>query len=334
MGAVFFLTKFFKTVLYQSVLVNRREEPKALFREVINMKPLVNGVYAMLVTPMYPNGNVDYDVLRAEVRWAIRQGAVGVVVTPSIGEFACLDDKERHNCFWVCSNEAAKHPGIVTIAMTADTCTKKIREHTQVAIEHGYDAAQLIPPYYWIPDDDEVFDHYSAAADMGLPLVVYHNPMLSKVTMSIPLLKRIANIPGVVAMKEVETDRQRRLEPLFPALKEKIKVFTTYRAFTTGLLLGASGCFANIQSLPFCVKMYGLWQQGERDHAEAIQNLLNEVLPRGGESNRRHIGTNKLAATIVTGINMGSPRAPYGLPQKEVGEKITSMLPQLWDLIK
>lgn len=288
----------------------------------------------MLVTPMR-NGIVNSNALRAEVRWAIEHGAVGVVVTPSIGEFACLDDSERWECFRVCASEVAKFDDtVITIAMTADTCVAKVVEHTRRAIHLGYDAAQLIPPYYWIPDDDEVFDHYSSAAEMGLPLVVYHNPMLSKVTMSIPLLKRIANIPGVVAMKEVETDRQRRLEPLFAGLKEKIKVFTTYRAFTTGLLLGASGCFANIQSLPFCVKMHDLWQKGERDHAEAIQNLLNEVLPRGGESNRRHIGTNKLAATLVTGIDMGSPRAPYGLPQKEVGEKIISMLPQLWDLIK
>lgn len=298
------------------------------------MKPLVNGVYAMLVTPMHPNGDVNFHALAEEVRWAIEQGAVGVVVTPSIGEFACLDERERWNCFRSCEEAVLPHDGIITIAMTADTCTKKILQHTRKAIDLGYDAAQLIPPYYWIPDDEEVFDHYSLAADMGLPLVVYHNPLLSKVTMSIPLLKRIANINGVVAMKEVETDRQRRLEPLFSGLKEKIKVFTTYRAFTTGLLLGASGCFANVQSLPFCVKMYDLWQKGEREHAEAIQNLLNEVLPRGGESNRRHVGTNKLAASLVTGIDMGSPRAPYGLPQKEVGEKITSMLPQLWDLIK
>ncbi len=307
------------------------------------MKPLVDGVYAMLVTPMHANGNINLEALRSEVWWAIQQGAVGIVVTPSIGEFACLDDEERYKCFRVCADEASKwfiagcqqqHQRIITIAMTADTCTKKILRHTNVAMDFGYDAAQLIPPYYWIPDDEEVFNHYASAAARGLPLVVYHNPMLSKVKMSIPLLKRIADIPGVVAMKEVETDRQVRLEPLLPALKEKIKVFTTYRAFTTGLLLGASGCFANIQSLPFCVKMYDLWQGGERDHAEAIQNLLNEVLPRGGESNKRHIGTNKLAASLVTGIDMGSPRAPYGLPSKEVGEKITSMLPQLWDLIK
>jgi 4-hydroxy-tetrahydrodipicolinate synthase len=307
------------------------------------MKTLVNGVYAMLVTPMHPNGMVNLDVLRAEVRWAITRGAVGVVVTPSIGEFACLNDGERWACFEACADEASKYfivgcqqqrERIITIAMTADTCTLKIAEHTRRALYLGYDAAQLIPPYYWIPDDEEVFDHYRLAAKMGLPLVVYHNPMLSKVTMSIPLLKRIAEIPGVVAMKEVETDRQRRLEPLFPALKEKIKVFTTYRAFTTGLLLGASGCFANIQSLPFCVKMYDLWQKGERDHAEAIQNLLNEVLPRGGESNKRHIGTNKLAASLVTGIDMGSPRAPYGMPSNEVRESIASKLPALWDLVK
>lgn len=298
------------------------------------MKPLMKGVYAMLVTPMRADGSVDFTALRAETAWAVRYGAVGVVVTPSIGEFACVEDSERWACFRECAKVLQGYSNVIKIAMTADTCTHKVLEHTARALDYCYDAAQLIPPYYWIPDDDEVFTHYELAAEMGLPLVVYHNPMLSKVEMSIPLLERLAKIPGVVAMKEVKTDRQVRLEPLFSALKGKLDVFVTYRAFTTGMLLGASGGFANIQSLPFVVKMYDLWQKGEREHAEAIQNLLNEVLPRGGEGNKRHIGTNKLAASIVTGIDMGSPRAPYGLPNVEVGKKITSMLPQLWDLIR
>ncbi|MBI2120716.1 MAG: dihydrodipicolinate synthase family protein [Parcubacteria group bacterium] len=297
------------------------------------MKPLVKGVYAMLVTPMFPNEDVNYDALRAEVRFAGEHGAVGVVVTPSIGEFACLFDHERKECFRVCAEEAKRY-GMITIAMTADTCTKKIAEHTRIAIDLGYDAAQLTPPYYWTPDDEEVFDHYLLAAEMGLPVIVYHNPMLSKVTISVPLLERIADIPGVVAMKEVATDRQVRLEPLFAAMKGKLDVFLTYRAFTTGLLLGSSGGFANVQSLPFCVKMYDLWQKGERDYAEEIQNLLNIVLPRGGESNKRHIGTNKFAASLVTGIDMGSPRASYGLPSMKARESIASKLPALWDLIK
>ncbi len=298
------------------------------------MKPLVNGVYAMLVTPMRANGTLNLNALQKEVEWAVAQGAVGVVVTPSIGEFACLTDAERWSCFEWCAKSLKYYPDSIKIAMTADTCTAKVSEHTRHAIFHGYDAAQLIPPYYWIPDKEEVFNHYALAAKMGLPLIVYHNPMLSKVKMSIELLERLAEIPGVVAMKEVETDRQVRLEPLFAAMKGKLEVFLTYRAFTTGMLLGASGGFANIQSLPFVVKMYDLWQKGERDHAEAIQNLLNEVLPRGGESNQRHIGTNKLAATLVTGIDMGPPRAPYGLPDAKVGEKISAKLPELWDLIK
>ncbi len=297
------------------------------------MKPLRDGVYAMLVTPMHHDGAINYEALRAEVRWAVEHGAVGVVVTPSIGEFACLDDDERWKCFSVCADEASQHHDLIAIAMTSDTCTKKVREHTVRAIDYGYDAAQLIPPYYWIPDDDEVFQHYEIAAEWALPVVVYHNPHLSKVEMSVSLLERIAKIPNVVAMKEVKTDRQMRLEPLFATLKERIKLFLTYRAFTTGLLLGSNGGFANIQSLPFCVKMYEFWKNGERDRAEAIQNLLNEVLPRGGESNRRHIGTNKFAATLVTGIDMGRPRDPYKLPVEEVRQKISGNLPELWDLI-
>jgi dihydrodipicolinate synthase/N-acetylneuraminate lyase len=122
------------------------------------------------------------------------------------------------------------------------------------------------------------------------------------------------------------------LEPLAKEVVGQVKLFTTFRAFTTGLTLGGSGGFINVFALPYCAKMWELWQKGERDRCEQIQTLMNEVFPRGGEDNKKHIGTTKMAASVVTGVDMGAPRSPYQLPPTRFEQEIKKALPALVDL--
>lgn len=299
-------------------------------------RELKNGIYAMLVTPFNAHEDIDFGALRAEIDWCARQGADGIVVTPSIGEFACLSEKERIGCFGRCAEYARlEYPNLILVATTAGTHTREVLHYTGRAKEMGYDACQLIPPYYWHPDGAEVIRHYELAAETGLPIIVYHNPALSKVYLSRKMMGRLVEIPGVVAIKEVKTDRHVELEPLFKIVEGRAKVFNTFRAFTTGLMLGSAGGFINVFALPFCVKMWELFQKGDLEsfkRMEEIQNMVNEVFPRGGEDNKRHIGTTKMAASVVTGINMGPPRSPYLLPDPKFEEILRENLPALYDL--
>ncbi|MBI4374352.1 MAG: dihydrodipicolinate synthase family protein [Deltaproteobacteria bacterium] len=294
----------------------------------------LEGIIAMLVTPMTKSEEIDYGALRAEIDWCAAQKTQGIVVTPSIGEFAVMTNEERWKCFEVCREQASKHPGLYTVAMTAATNSREVVRHCKVAKELGYDAMQLIPPYYWLPDEDEVYRHYQLAAETGLPVIIYHNPALSKFYMRREFVAKLATIPGVIAMKEVRTDRHVELEDLFRLLKGKIKLFTTFRAFTTGLLLGSSGGFINVFAVPACVKMWELWQEGERDRVEEIQITLNDLFPRGGEDNKKHIGTTKMVSSVVTGIEMGAPRSPYLLPEKRYRESLEKTLPELNRLLR
>ncbi|MBI4118188.1 MAG: dihydrodipicolinate synthase family protein [Parcubacteria group bacterium] len=302
------------------------------------MNRLPHGIYAMLVTPMDEEGRIDYGALRAEIDWCATHGADGIVVTPSIGEFACLDDIERWACFGVCANHVAKyHPRLRLIATTADTCLWKIRTHTKRARDLGYMAAQVVPPYYWVPDKDEVFQHFSEVAALGLPVVVYHNPKLSKVSISPEFAGRLVRIPGVVGMKEVKTDRQSHLEPLFIEVGGVVPIFTTFRAFSTGLVLGSGGGFVNIFALEAVVAMWRIFDKTGRSvvhrKIEDIQNQTNITFPRGGEDNQRHVGSTKLAASIVTGIDMGKPRAPYMLPKNDFEPQLRKNLAILRETI-
>jgi dihydrodipicolinate synthase/N-acetylneuraminate lyase len=288
----------------------------------------IEGIIAMLVTPFDDQYRLDEGALRAEVNWCVAQGANGIVATPSIGEFAHLTKEERWRCFEVCLDQAQKHPGLITVAMTSGPTTLEALEHTEVAGKMGYDAALLIPPYYWRCGEEEVFRHYEMVAKANyLPLIVYHNPALSKFHMTPRFFGRLSFIPGIVAIKEVSTDLQ-HLEALFDAVAERLTVLQTFRAFFTGLLLGAVGGFINVFAVPACVRIAEGVKKGDLPRAVEIQRRLNRCFPRGGEETVGHLGTTKVTASVVTGIEMGPPRPPYIAPP-EAEEQLRKRLPDL-----
>jgi len=142
---------------------------------------LVHGIHAMLVTPFTADYKINEEALRKEVRWALDNGADGIVATPSIGEFLHLNEAERTRAFEVTLEETRKRPGVPATAMTSGATTLEALHFAKIAAKMGYDAQQVIPPYYWRCGEAEVERHYRMIAEAGdLPLVVYHNPALSK----------------------------------------------------------------------------------------------------------------------------------------------------------
>jgi len=69
---------------------------------------LVHGIHAMLVTPFNADYTLNEEALRKEVRWALDNGADGIVATPSIGEFLHLSEAERLRAFEVTLEETRK----------------------------------------------------------------------------------------------------------------------------------------------------------------------------------------------------------------------------------
>jgi len=194
----------------------------------------------MLVTPFHDDYRLNEAALRKEVDWAIASGANGVVAAPSIGEFLHMSDAERTRVFEIVVEEARKKPGISTVAMTSGATTLETIHYAKIAARLGYDAQQVIPPYYWRCGEAEVERHYRMVAESGdLPVVIYHNPALSKFNISPKFAGKLATIQGVVAFKEVLTDLQ-HLEALYDEVDGRADIYNTFRAMLAGLMLGAA----------------------------------------------------------------------------------------------
>jgi dihydrodipicolinate synthase/N-acetylneuraminate lyase len=293
---------------------------------------LVHGTIAMLVTPFHDDYRLKEEALRAEVRWALANGAEGVVAAPSIGEFLHLNEAERNRVFEIVIEEARKRPGVSAVAMTSGATTLETLHYAKIAGRLGYDAQQVIPPYYWRCGEIEVERHYKMIGEAGdLPIVIYHNPALSKFNISPKFAGRLATIPGVVAFKEVLTDLQ-HLEALYDEVAGRAEIYNTFRALLAGLMLGAAGGFINIFAVPAAAALHRAFKAGDYARAEEIQRRLNRCFPRGGEETLGHLGTTKVTASVATGIEMGPARPPYMAPD-DAAERIKKRLPALKEIL-
>jgi dihydrodipicolinate synthase/N-acetylneuraminate lyase len=293
---------------------------------------LAHGIIAMLVTPFNADYTLNEEALRAEVDWAIKAGAQGIVATPSIGEFLHLSESERLRAWEVTLTETRRYPGVCAVAMTSGATTLETLRYARHAAKMGFDAQQVIPPYYWRCGELEVERHYRMVAEGGgPPVVIYHNPALSKFTISPRFARRLAGIPNIIAMKEVLTDLQ-HLEALYDEVGGRIDIYNTFRALLAGLMLGAAGGFINVFAVPAAAALLKAFERGEIARAEEIQRRLNRCFPRGGEETLGHLGTTKVTATVATGIEMGPARPPYMAPDG-AAELIKSRLPKLMEVL-
>ncbi len=293
---------------------------------------LAHGILAMLVTPFHDDYRLNEDALRREVNWAVAAGADGVVAAPSIGEFLHLDEAERTRVFEIVIEETRKRANISAVAMTSGATTLETLRYAKIAARLGYDAQQVIPPYYWRCGEAEVERHYGMIAEAGdLPVVIYHNPALSKFNISPKFAGKLAAIPGVVAFKEVLTDLQ-HLEALYDEVDGRADIYNTFRAMLAGLMLGAAGGFINIFAVPAAVALLKAFKAGDYKRAEEIQRRLNRCFPRGGEETLGHLGTTKVTASVATGIEMGPARPPYMAPA-DAAERIRKRLPLLNEVL-
>lgn len=296
------------------------------------MRKRFQGVIALLVTPFHEDFSINEEALRAQIDWCFEHGATGVVATPSIGEFIHLSDEERLRCNEITLEQAAKHRNSITAAMGSgpDTCAAK--RFTSLAAKMGFDNAMVIPPFYWRCGYEEVYRHYQMISETcDIPITLYHNPELSKFHMSPEFMGRVTELERVVAVKEVETDLQ-HLEGVVQAIRGKADYLQTFRAYYTGRLLGSVGGFINVSAVPACVAIDRALAKGDSALAQEIQIRLNNCFPRGGEGSLGHLGTTKLTASVVTGIEMGPARPPYMAPPN-ARELIRSRLPVLQEVI-
>ncbi|GLY32669.1 dihydrodipicolinate synthase family protein [Kineosporia sp. NBRC 101731] len=161
--------------------------------------------------PDAPAGlEVDYDKFAEHCDWLISNGCRGVGPNGSLGEYSSLTDAERRKVIQV-AVEAVDGRGLV-VAGVHGPGWHQAQHWTRLAAEDGADGVLSLPPTMYRASDEQVIEHFSKIAEVGLPVMIYNNPIDTKVDLVPSLVAQIAQIPNISAIKEFSGDVRRKFE--------------------------------------------------------------------------------------------------------------------------
>ena len=168
---------------------------------------MFRGSFVALITP-FRDGEVDEPAFRSLVEWHIREGTHGLVPCGTTGESPTLSHAEHKRVVEICIETAAGR--VPVIAGAGSNSTREAIELTEHAREAGADATLHVTPYYNKPTQEGLYRHFRAIADaVDLPMFIYNIPGRSIVNMSDDTMARLAEMPGVVGVKDATADLAR-----------------------------------------------------------------------------------------------------------------------------
>ncbi len=165
------------------------------------------GMLPAVVTP-FRDGEVDLKALSDLVDWLMSEGASGIVACGTTGEGATLSPEEAVRVVRTVRDVVASRGPVV--AGTGSNDTKRTVALTARMREVGADAALVVTPYYNKPTPEGLYRHYrEVARHGGLPVLLYNVPGRTGLDMSVETILRLAEIEGVVGIKDASKNMEK-----------------------------------------------------------------------------------------------------------------------------
>ena len=157
------------------------------------------GSIPALLTP-FAAGRVDEALFREFVAWQVAEGSDGLVPCGTTGEAATLTDGEHRRLIEIAVEVASGK--VPVIAGCGANATAHAVELTKAAQAAGASAALHVPPYYNRPNQEGIYAHLAAVAEVGLPIFLYNVPARTITDIAVETMARLAKLPNVVAVKD------------------------------------------------------------------------------------------------------------------------------------
>jgi 4-hydroxy-tetrahydrodipicolinate synthase len=170
------------------------------------------GSLVALVTPMQPNGSIDFDAWSRLLEFHVAHGTSGIVVAGSTGESATVTDEELRELLVRARKTLGQRALLVANAGTSSTATSVERARWISQLE--VDALLVASPAYVKPTQQGLFLHFEAiAANSRIPVLLYNVPGRTAIDIHPATVGRLSRVPRIVGIKEAvaETARIRDL---------------------------------------------------------------------------------------------------------------------------
>ncbi|HOE52343.1 MAG TPA: 4-hydroxy-tetrahydrodipicolinate synthase [Methanomassiliicoccales archaeon] len=200
---------------------------------------MFKGCATALITPFREDGEIDEEGLRELVRMQERAGVDALVPCGTTGESATLTHKEHLKVIGIVREEAKRAQ---VIAGAGSNATHEAIHLSKGAKDLGVDGVLLISPYYNKPNQKGIFRHYEAIAKaVDIPIVVYNVPSRTGSNIAASTVKRLSEVPNIVALKEA-SGNMAQINAILASVPEGFSVLSGDDLFTYPMMaLGAKG---------------------------------------------------------------------------------------------
>jgi dihydrodipicolinate synthase/N-acetylneuraminate lyase len=203
---------------------------------------LLSGIFPPITTPFYPDGEVYYKKIEANVERYSRTPVAGIVVQGSTGEAILLSDQERRDVLKAALAAAA--PNKVMVAGTGMESARETLYLTEYAGQLGYDAAMVRTPHYYkkqmLPANLLAF--YRTVADRSaLPIVIYNFPQATGYDIPAEVVIELAGHSNIIAIKESSgnLEKVKQMVEGTRNIKRQATVTATFEAVTPRMVKAA-----------------------------------------------------------------------------------------------
>ena len=172
---------------------------------------MLKGSLVAIATPMQPGGELDLPGLRKLIDFHIANGTAGIVIVGTTGESPTVDFEEH--CLLIKTAVESAKGRIPIIAGTGSNSTAEAIEQTEYAKKVGASYCLSVVPYYNKPSQEGLYLHFKTIAEkVELPLIVYNVPGRTMADLGTDTVLRLAELPGVVGIKDATSDLVRHVE--------------------------------------------------------------------------------------------------------------------------
>lgn len=271
---------------------------------------MFEGVFPAIITPFMraPDHRLDLEGLRSNIEFLIAHGVQGIVPCGSTGESATLTFEEHEQV--IGATVDAVNGRVPVLAGAGSNNTAEAVRFTKAARNLGADGALIISPYYNKPNRSGLVKHFSALADLDIPIVLYNVPGRTGQNLQPDLVVELADNPNIVGIKEASGNLGQVSRILEDTQDKDFKVLSGDDALTLPILaLGGSGVIsvaANIEPA-LMVGMYEAVKKGDLEEARRLHYRLSPLF------RAMFIDTNPIPvkkAVELRGMAAGSVRLP------------------------
>ena len=231
------------------------------------------GSIPALVTP-FAAGRVDPATIREFVEWQIDEGSNALVPCGTTGEAATLSDDEHREVIALTVEVARGR--VPVLAGCGSNNTAHAIELTRNAKEAGADAALHVPPYYNRPNQDGIYAHLAAVADLDIPIFLYNVPSRTITDISVETMGRLSRLPNVIGVKDATGNLGRVSAQRGSCGEEFIQLSGNDDSALGFNAMGGVGCISVTANVApkLCSQFQEAIREGRQHEALALQDRL------------------------------------------------------------